>query len=1541
MKKKIYIILLILLPVTLIGADFEDGFIERLYQYLQKYNKEYPDEKIYIQTDKTYYRQNENLWYKAYLLNSTDNKPSTVSDVLYVELKDPKGNVVAKHEHNVLSGVSDGSFYFNENMAGGLYTLIGYTKWMTNRGDEFLFKKEITVQKVITPRLLLKLDFEKRAYGAGDEVVGLLSVSDLRNNKTTGSTIKSEVKLGGKTIQTLDNVTLNGEAKIRFNLPADLDTSDGLLQVLVTEKGVNESVSKSIPIVINKINLSFFPEGGNLVENVKCRVAFEGLNEFGKGADISGTIVDNKDNIVTRFESFHLGMGSFEITPEPGKSYYARIEKPQGAKDKIVLPIAKQSGYVMNLKTKNDKTVIWSVYAPERSNISLVGQVQGQIYYSSNMSLKKGYNDISVSLKDFPIGVSVFTLFDANSRETCERLVYVNPQKGLSIKLKTDKEMYEPQEEVKVTINTVDKDDKPVSANLALSVVDEQLIAMADDKQDNMLSYILFSSELKGKIQEPFFYFDNTQPKANEAIDYLMLTHGWRRFTWQDIGQKNPRTISQLAEKISDVYGYVEDANGNPRQTDVYLIECAGKKRIAKVKTTPQGQFAFHNVDFTGSVMVVTKLPNYLTLFSGKPQMIESPTGSIDLNEDLKTPLFAEIQMQDPALKFTPPVIVEDRMVIEEREMMAMDAMLDRFDDNKALEEVVVVGYGVQRKATLTGAVTVIREEPLMNPGNLNAALQGKIAGVVVNQRDIDANQDAGIRIRGTASLGNGNMAPTIVLNGIVLPDGLGAGNISDLVNLDDIENITVSKSPATVYSSNGTNNGVIYITTKSASFGYKRPKQKYTGTVIPKREFYVSPVFTQETHNPDLENTTVYWNANVVTDKKGKAELSFKNNNISSSFRITAEGIAQSAGLVGSEILKIATQKPFSIDVKTPLFASIGDTVSLPVMIRNNTQKTVPAKVKLSLPQALTPIGNQEQDIEVMPESTQMVYMSFLPTNVKGEHRYSISASTPTESDSITKAVTVRSVYFPQSFSISGRKMEDTQNFRLEDYVEGSFKAEMVCYTNSINELFAGMESILREPYGCFEQTSSSTFPNIMVLQLMNKTGQGDDATRTRALDLLDKGYKRLASYEVKSTGGFEWFGGDPAHTGLSAYGILEFHEMKKVYDGVDNDMTDRARKFILGRRDGKGGFNNNTRGLDSFSDSPKTISDAYIVYALTETNETGMDKEYQYALQEALESKDMYRMALMANAAYNMKDMSSYQRLIKYFVETAEPGKFDKMKMQTSITRTMGQGLTMETVALWTIAMLKPEANLEMKMIDACIEYISSRRSSYGGFGNPQSTILCLQALTYYANAPVSLEKGKLSVSINDKKAELDLTREAEEGKPMSMDITNLISNGDNTIKVQYSDIEKPLPYGINFYWDYKTPLSSKDCPLVVTTKLNDHTIKRNETSRLSITLENKKNEGLPMSIAIIGIPGGMSLQPWQLKELQEKGVYDFYEIIDDNLVVYYRELKPNDRRQINIDLKAEIPGTYTGTASSTYVYYTSEHKYWTKGFSVRITE
>ena len=161
-------------------------------------------------------------------------------------------------------------------------------------------------------------------------------------------------------------------AQINFQLPDTLNTTDGLLQVLVKSNGTQESISRSIPIVLNKISLQFFPEGGHYIENVTSRIGFKAVNEFGKGADISGVVVDKDNRVITHLESFHMGMGAFELMPLPGEKYYVRIDNPSGTIPLVPLPVPLTYGFSLNLKNRRTSSVEWMIHSPEPTDAFLV-----------------------------------------------------------------------------------------------------------------------------------------------------------------------------------------------------------------------------------------------------------------------------------------------------------------------------------------------------------------------------------------------------------------------------------------------------------------------------------------------------------------------------------------------------------------------------------------------------------------------------------------------------------------------------------------------------------------------------------------------------------------------------------------------------------------------------------------------------------------------------------------------------------------------------------------------------------------------------------------------------------------------------------------------------------------------------------------------------------------------------------------------------------------------------------------------------------------
>ncbi len=477
---------------------------------------------------------------------------------------------------------------------------------------------------------------------------------------------------------------------------------------------------------------------------------------------------------------------------------------------------------------------------------------------------------------------------------------------------------------------------------------------------------------------------------------------------------------------------------------------------------------------------------------------------------------------------------------------------------------------------------------------------------------------------------------------------------------------------------------------------------------------------------------------------------------------------------------------------------------------------------------------------------------------------------------------------------------------------------------------MLSGIESILREPHGCFEQTSSSTYPNIMVKQYLQENDVDNPTLYAKADNLIDKGYNKLVTFETKEHG-YEWFGGAPGHEALTAYGLMEFADMKKVYGKVDEGMMNRTANWLLEKRDGNGGFKKNPRALDSFGRADERITNAYIVYSLSEAGYTKeIEKELEAAYKSAQSTQDPYEMGLVANALFNTQDAKASKFLAELNQLQQKDGHFEGNTH--SITRSTGKGLQIETTSLAVLANLKAEEK-SGAIINSATKFIMENSASYGGYGNTQSTVMALKALTEFAKfAKRTADSGDIEVLINGKKVAEQHFEKGQQGEIEVYGLEEYLSAGNHKIEIRFKNTKKALPYTVSVNYNTFLPQTSKECLVGLSTKLADDKASMGETVRLTTELKNlSKTEGQPMTIAIVGIPAGLSAQPWQLKELQEKQTFDYYEVIGNNVVFYYRQLTPNQSKTINLDLKAEIPGKYEAAASSAYLYYTAEHKAW----------
>jgi TonB-dependent SusC/RagA subfamily outer membrane receptor len=1490
-----------------------------------------PVEKIYTQTDRPFYFPGETIWFKSYIVTQ-ENTISNVSDIVHVQLISPKGTVVKVSKLAVKDGYVYGDFHIDPNWVGGIYTLKVFTNWMRNFGEESFFTKQITIQKVVKPNLLLNLKFEKEGYGKNSQVIANFEAKDLDNNPLSNKEFTFEVTVRGERLMTQKTTTdVSGKAKPTFTLPQNLESTDVVLNILIPHKGSTESVSRAVPVILDTIDLQFFAESGHIIAGTTNVVAFKALNEYGKPVDVSGDIVNGKGQIVAKFSSFHDGMGRINISAEKGELYVAKLKTPFVSTRIVRLPKVLNEGTRFSVKTDKSKAEIKLFSTKQEPLLLEVSNATGLLFQKKVASNKK---IIKVNTEDFPIGITTFSFKNSNNVIVAERLVFVNAYKELQIDINLEKTNFQTREKVKLTITTVDSNGNPLPSNLSISVADNKLLSFADDKQDHILSYLLVSSELKGNIHKPNFYFNPEEEKSTEALDFLMLTHGWR--TYFKDSKIDLKTASFLPEQHATQSGIIVDKKGNPTTAHLLLMDQFGNK-VLVFDTKDDGTFSF-KFNEERSLILLAYRDDRKTVTIKKTDLTQRQIANQEnKKKEINTKTVKTFKDKDKSARAT----VNEKIAVAS---ISMDEDLD------SLDEVIVEAFRTTSKES--SSVSSVSQESIvsMPVNSISQLLQGQVAGVQVSTGSGQPGQASTIRIRGNNGL-SGNVEPLFIIDGVPVDQN----NLRNL-NSSNIKSVTILKDAAatSIYGNRGSG-GVIVVSTNYShyinNYGKKKLNNKrfnnysiqnfylhQPAMLAQPKAFYI-PKY--ESENLPEERTdfrqTIYWNPVVQTDENGKAELEFYNSDAITSFKIIAEGISYN-GNPGRQEKTYATKKLLNVDFKVPNYMALEDVVVLPVTISNETIETIEVELNISLPEHLKLVNDYDTKISIAAHSSIVKYVSVIPLKKVKNTTIDISVRSKEHNDVIKKEVTVLSPYFPTETSISGSKSKVFE-FDINSVVDNSLSAEFNIYTDVIGDVMDGIEALIRKPYGCFEQTSSATYPNIMVLQYLKETGRTNPEIETKALNFIHKGYKRLISFETREDG-FEWFGKTPPHETLTAYGLLEFTEMKSVYDGVDQKMIDRTVKWLLSKKDGDGGFHKSKKGYSSFTSSPEDVANAYIVYALSESGiNTNIDLEYQTAFKDALSSKDTYKMAMMTLASYNLNKTDNATQLLIEIKKNISKHGFNTLPVKQTITRSYGNAKNIETTAFTLLALMR-EQNSNDALIAKGIESLLNQRKN-NSFGSTQSTAMALKALISYTKQQkqkIINENDHVELIINGTSLKSKLKMNSN-GKITIDGLGQYLKQGKQHVAVKFNNKNTTFPYSLAVRWDSYTPSSSKDAFLNLKTTIADTNHNVGDNVSMTIEVTNLKNDGLGMVTSIIGIPSGTTTQPWQLKAILEEKRVAYYEVFDNYLVLYWRSFTANETKTIRLDLKADIAGNYQAPASTVYPYYGDEFKTWIKGNTIEI--
>ena len=506
-----------------------------------------PDRYLtFVSTDKPIYREGETVYVRAVTLQATSRQPYTSNPYAQIEVKGPKGDTVASGAAN---GDGNGAIGFSwpvpAGMAGGEYKVVVTVGYGLSPAE-----RKFDVRTFRPPRLKSQIQFVRDGYGPGDTVMASLHTERAEGGIPKNAKVTVSARVDDREVYTgTAKVDAAGNAGTMFNLPNDISRGEGTLAMTIEDGGVVETATKTIPILLQTIDVAIYPEGGDLVVGLPCRVYVEAKTPAKKPADLEAAVVDDGGTQVATFKTEHEGRGRVSFTPAKGRSYSLKILAPSGIKTTYALPKAKDGGAVIASASdivKRGEPAKFRVIASKSGTYTLtVSQRETQLG-SQKITVGSGgwfssgkgpgdITDVSVPLPSLADGVLIATLWDENNKPLAERLVFREPAKPIQVAVKANQESYVPGGKVEIDVTTTDEKGTPVGAVVGVTVTDESVLEMIEKReQAPRLPVMVFLEPEVKELADAHVYLDPKNAKAPVAVDLLLGTQGWRRFALMD-----------------------------------------------------------------------------------------------------------------------------------------------------------------------------------------------------------------------------------------------------------------------------------------------------------------------------------------------------------------------------------------------------------------------------------------------------------------------------------------------------------------------------------------------------------------------------------------------------------------------------------------------------------------------------------------------------------------------------------------------------------------------------------------------------------------------------------------------------------------------------------------------------------------------------------------------------------------------------------------------------------------------------------------------
>ncbi|WP_221406618.1 hypothetical protein [Roseivirga sp. 4D4] len=866
-------------------------------------------EKSYLSTDKNIYAPNDTIWFKSYVFDET-NKLSDQSISFKLGLGTNQGEKLHESSWQIIEGTAEG--WLLAPREEGQYVLLAFSGQMIGASADTAFTKRFYVRSELVDEVLVTAN-QIEPITIAERVLKLDITSMINRNKPSAKLRLKYELVSSNGLEKTGRMRTDEEGKLAFELDKfPLGLSDPRILISSEDKSLTRAINLTLPIEVEQqpIDLQFFPEGGHLIQGVANNLAFKAMSGPQETIDITMVIKTMQGEIVDTVSSYYKGMGQFSLIPG-SQELQAQIISPFQLEGLYKLPIAKEQGVAISLvKQPETKELIRLIPSSGARGTDFVLELNQFSNPLIRLNVKLDHRQfLELPTELLASGLARATLYTKEGEPLAERLFFHHGDKEIDFKLTFDKASYGPREEVKVKIEASDRNGNPVKSNFSFSAIDFDRTRGPADDTPNLMTHMLLTSELVGHIPTPNFYFSDA-PKAMEALNLVTLTNGWRKLVPSRFD--DPEAISGSILFNNNKRKKIGDKPINVMDLQTFNIE----------------SFAFDK-DKT------FEIPSSFLKYKGDSILISSVTKnkkdrfSIQLNDSSR---IASIDLFKTLTSKFKDKLIKDKLYYPQYKLAE-----DRFNNVLLLNSVTVesnsLDFGTCKiadfqfekpwKTKLVDELDLsnnsIRNQILMFDRTINRigdlrAMSRIGSGIAAEDVLISSNT----RRAGSGSLGFKFEVPIEVfincekipfIKYTTPPYDFQVGKTLDAIDFSNLKAISYKRSDSDFELSQ------LMIYTEKEEIIYKptfrkhrviKPFEDYT------REFYAPKYITKKQRNdpvPDLR-TTLFWQANVVTDEKGEAEISFYNADRPNRIQVTVEGVDTQSRIGFSQIIYQVNEK-------------------------------------------------------------------------------------------------------------------------------------------------------------------------------------------------------------------------------------------------------------------------------------------------------------------------------------------------------------------------------------------------------------------------------------------------------------------------------------------------------------------------------------------------------------------------------------------------------------------------------------------------------